>query len=194
MTKILVVDDDLVVLATINLGLRRAGYEVFQVDGGEPALGIARRERPDLALLDISMPGLNGIEVARVLKREIKVPFIFLTALSDKDIVAEAAQTGALGYLVKPLEISRIVPAIELALMRADEFSKLTQENFDLNEALNRNREIDVAIGIVMERHHLSRADAFEAMRRYARSHRCKIIELGDRLINGERINLALKN
>jgi response regulator NasT len=78
--------------------------------------------------------------------------------------------------------------------MRADEFSKLTQENFDLNEALNRNREIDVAIGIVMERHHLSRADAFEAMRRYARSHRCKIIELGDRLINGERINLALKN
>lgn len=186
MSKILVVDDDLVVLATVGLGLRQAGYQVLQVDSGELVIQICRREKPDLAILDMRMPGMSGIEVAEVLRKETQVPFIFLSAFSDEEIVRAAAETGALGYLVKPIEISRLVPAIEVALARAEEFGKLEQDKANLAEALERNRDIDVAIGLVMQRHHLDRAAAFESLRSYARSQRCKITEVAQWLIDGE--------
>jgi response regulator NasT len=191
MAKILVVDDDLVVLATVSMGLRQAGYQVQQVDSGELAVQICRRDKPDLAILDMRMPGMSGIEVAEVLKRETRVPFIFLSAFSDEEIVRAAAEKGALGYLVKPIEISRMVPAIEIALARAEQFEKLEQDKANLADALDRNREIDVAIGMVMHRHHLGRAAAFESLRNYSRSRRCKIAEVARRLIDGENIPLG---
>jgi response regulator NasT len=186
MSKILVVDDDLVVLATVSLGLREAGYHVLQVDSGELAIQVCRREKPDLAILDMRMPGMSGIDVGRVLKKEIGIPFIFLSAFSDKDTIDAAAETGALGYLVKPLEISRIVPAIEMALARAEDMATLEKGHSNLSTALGHNREIDIAVGLAMARHHLNRTDAFEALRTYARSHRCKIAEVAQQIINGE--------
>lgn len=191
MSKILVVDDDLVVLATVSMGLRQAGYQVLQVDSGELAVQICRREEPDLAILDMRMPGMSGIEVAQVLKKETRTPVVFLSAFCDEDIVQAAAETGALGYLVKPIEISRLVPAIEVALARAEEFGKLEQDKANLSDALDRNREIDVAIGLVMQRYHLDRAAAFELLRTYSRKRCCKIRETAQRLIGGEDIALS---
>lgn len=193
MSKILVVDDDLVVLATISMALRRAGYQVVQADCGERAIEAARSEKPDLAILDMRMPGMCGIDVAEVLKKEKLVPFIFLSAFSDKEIVQDASAAGALGYVVKPIEISRLVPAIEVALARADEFEKLEQDKSNLSDALERNRETDVAIGLVMQRYHLERAAAFEFLRDYSRGRRCKIKETAQRLINGEELSLAIE-
>lgn len=188
MAKILVVDDDLMVLATISLGLRKAGYDVTHVGSGLSAIQMVRRERPDLVVLDIRMPGLNGIETAKVLKAEFNVPFIFLTAFSDQDMVQEAVLAGGLGYLVKPIEIARIVPAVEVALVRAQEFAQLELDNTDLSAALERNREIDVALGLLMGRSRLCRADAFESLCRYARNHRYRIADVAQRLIVGEDI------
>ena len=113
MQKILVVDDDLVVLATISMGLRQAGYQVLQVDSGELAVQICKREAPELAILDIRMPGMSGFEVAEILRKKSKTPFIFLSAYSDEESVKSAKELGALGYLVKPVEIKHLVPAIE---------------------------------------------------------------------------------
>lgn len=186
MTKVMVVDDDLVVLATICTGLRHAGYEVLQVDSGELAIQICHREKPDLAILDVCMPGMSGIEVAQALKQEGGPPFIFLSAFNDEEIVQTAAKTGALGYLVKPVKIARIVPAIEIALARAEELDKLALNNTNLLQALEHNREIDLAVGLIMGRHRLDRATAFEVLRTYARNQRCKIAEVAKRMLSSE--------
>ena len=192
MKKILVVDDDLVVLATLSMGLKQAGYQVYQASDGATAIQTEHNESPDLAILDMRMPGMNGLEVAKVFREQGRTPFIFLSAFNDDEVVRAAAEAGALGYLVKPVEISRIVPAIEVAMVRHDELSKVTNNSLNLMDSLNKNREIDVAIGLIMERHGLDRAGAFEAIREYARFNRCKAFSVAQRLIDGERIDLKL--
>lgn len=192
MNKILIVDDDLVVLATLNMGLQRAGYQVFQADNGELALQLAQSEKPGLAILDMRMPGMNGLELARRLRESSKTPFIFLSAFNDEGIVKSAADAGALGYLVKPIEVARIVPAIEVALVRSDEFAQLELKSSNLADALHSNREIDIALGLLMERYRTDRAHAFAVLRNYARNQRCKVISVAQRLISGERIDFDL--
>lgn len=188
MTNILVVDDDLVILATLSMGLQRAGYRVLQADNGQAALQLDRTVRPDLAILDMRMPGMSGLDVAKAISETTRTPFIFLSAFNDDAIVREAVEAGALGYLVKPVEIARIVPSIEVALARADELSALEKQKANLAEALDSSREIDVAIGLLMERKRIDRAGAFGLMRSYARSQRCKVAEVAQRLVAGERI------
>lgn len=185
MTKVLVVDDELLVLATTSMGLEQIGYDVFQADNGARALQICQQEKPDLVLLDIRMPNMSGIDVAKVLS-ELNIPFIFLSAFSDEEMIESAKAVGAIGYLVKPLEISRIVPAIEVALVRADDHFKADQTIDNLTTVLVSNREIDVAIGILMERYRIARVTAFESIRRYARVNRMKVVVLAKALINGE--------
>ena len=184
MTKILLVDDDLLILATISLGLRQKGYEVIQTDDSSSALTIIREQKPDLVILDIRMPNLSGIDLAKTFMTE-KIHFIFLTAYSDEEMINSAAATGALGYLVKPLEIAQMVPAIEIALARADEFDKTNESLENITNALEKNREIDIAIGIIMERHHIIRAQAFEKIRTFSRSRRIKIVDVAKGFISG---------
>ena len=103
MAKILVADDDRVVLLTLAEGLREAGFEVIEARDGLQALALCRSEAPDLALLDIRMPGLDGLELARRLRDETRVPFLFFSAYGDEEFVRRAVEIGALGYLIKPL-------------------------------------------------------------------------------------------
>lgn len=192
MPKILVVDDDLAVLATISLGLRRAGYHVFQVDSGLPAIQICRREKPDLAILDMNLPDITGLQVAQTIHSETSTPFIFLSAHSDEGLVKAAVEVGALGYLVKPVEVARIVPAIEVALKRADEIVQLRLGNANLGDESMLQRETDMAIGLIMERYQLDRAAAFDVLRANARGHPGGIAGLAQRLIEGEKITLTM--
>lgn len=185
MTKILVVDDDILALATVSMGLEEVGYEVMKANTGAMALQLCQSDKPDLALLDISMPVMSGFDVGKALSVQ-GIPFIFLTAYSDDEMVQTAASSGAFGYLVKPIEIARIIPAIEVVLLRAEgqSNSKKTIEN--LNHALEKNREIDIAIGLLMERYQLNRTAAFEHLRSYARTNRLKIIGVAQALVAGE--------
>ena len=112
---ILVVDDNRLVLATLTDGLSQAGYRVIDADNGDDAILLAREHRPDLALLDIRMEGKSGFDVARYLRTECRMPFMFLSAFSDEETVARVEALGAVAYLVKPLDIRRIVPAVEAA-------------------------------------------------------------------------------
>jgi CheY-like chemotaxis protein len=114
--KILVVDDDRLVLATLTHGLASAGYEVIDADNGDDAILLARQHRPDLALLDIRMEGMSGFDVAAYLRESLQTPFMFLSAFSDEATVAQVKALGAVAYLVKPLDIGQIVPSVEAAL------------------------------------------------------------------------------
>ena len=116
--KILVVDDDRLVLATLTHGLAQAGYEVIDADNGDDAILLARQHRPELALLDIRMEGKSGFDVAAYLRDYCQIPFMFLSAFSDPDTVAQVAALGAVAYLVKPLDVGQIVPTVEAAFER----------------------------------------------------------------------------
>jgi two-component system, response regulator PdtaR len=187
---ILVVDDDRLVLASIGRGLRDAGYRVSVAGNGEDGLEIAARDRPDLALLDVRMPGMDGIQLGALLARQADIPFIYLSAYGQSDIVQQAAAHGALGYLVKPLDIPQILPSIETALQRAAEREKLRTSEANLTSALTGKRETDLAIGLLMERRRLDREQAFDLLRNHARSERRTIVDAARELVGSvEKLN-----
>jgi response regulator NasT len=117
--RLLVVDDDRLVLATLVQGLEDAGYEVLDADNGDDAILLARRHRPDLALLDIRMDGLSGFDVAAYLREHLHIPFVFLSAFNDAATLAQIQALGALASLVKPLDMGQILPAVASAHARA---------------------------------------------------------------------------
>ncbi|TAN51334.1 MAG: response regulator [Methylococcaceae bacterium] len=185
MKKLLVVDDDMVVLATLTLGLRRQGYVVRDCQSSLEALEVCKSEPPDLAILDIRMPDIDGVQLGSVLAR-MNIPFLYLSAYADEELVKNAVETGALGYLVKPLEVAGLVPSIKAALRRAEDLAKIKQSNANLALALDSSREIDVAIGLLMGRFGFSRQESFEVLRRYARKQRLKLPEVAAAFIAGE--------
>jgi AmiR/NasT family two-component response regulator len=189
--RILVVDDDRLILHTLAAGLRDAGYEVIAADEGESALRLCQEARPDLALLDIRLPGMSGPRIAEQLQQLGTVPIMFLSAYSDADLVESAVAAGALGYLVKPLDVVQIIPSIEAALARAADISSLKQAEANLSRALDSSRATSVAIGLIMERYRLSPEDAFEMLRSYARGRREKVAEAAARIVEaGAEIDL----
>lgn len=182
--NILVVDDDRLVLSTLAEGLRLAGYRVTAATSGDDALLIAMNEAPDLALLDVRVSGMDGIELSRQLRDQAGVPSLYLSADRDQDMVKRAAEEGALGYLVKPVEIEQIVPSIEVALARAGEVRNLRKTAEQLNTALASSREISMAVGLLMMHDRLSCDQAFELLRGRARSQRQTVRELAVELLN----------
>lgn len=182
-TRVLVVDDDRLVLVTLAKGLRQWGYDVAEASSGETGLKLALETNPDVILLDVNMPRMSGLEVAKSLRAQTMIPFIFLTAYGDAGIVKQAAEHGAMGYLVKPVDISQIVPAIEAAHARGKELGQLRETEAQLSTALANSRETSIAIGILMEREHLDRHSAFDVLRDYARSQRRKIKDVAEELI-----------
>lgn len=164
---ILVVDDDRLVLATLVAGLRQAGFEVIEADNGDDAILLARKFKPRLAILDMRMQGKSGMDVARYLAANTDTGFMFLSAFGDADIVEEATRMGALGYLVKPLDVRQIVPAVRAALGRWQEIKAVSAP---VEAAGTPGRDENIAIGILMERLRLDHDRAFEALRTQARS------------------------
>lgn len=189
--RILVVDDDRLILHTLAAGLRDAGYEVMAADEGELALRLCQEMRPDLALLDICLPGMSGSRIAEQLQQQGATPIIFLSAYSDAILVEQAVAAGALGYLVKPLDVVQIIPSIEAVLARAAEISSLKRTEANLSRALGSSRATSVAVGLIMERYRLNSERAFEMLRSYARSHREKVAEAAARIVEaGAEIDL----
>ena len=137
--RILVLDDDRLVLATVVHGLVQAGYDVIDADNGDDAILLAREHRPELALLDIRMEGKTGFDVAEYLRDVCRIPFMFLSAFSDEGTAAKVQALGAVAYLVKPLDIHQIVPAVEAAFsnLRSRSAATLAHSADDRTEASN---------------------------------------------------------
>ena len=185
--QLLVVDDDRLVLSLMASGLTDAGYEVTTADSAEDAEAwLASGERPDLAILDVRMPGQGGLYLAQRLRELDHVPFMMLSAYSEAQIVEKATQCGALGYAVKPLDIPQLIPAVEAALARANELQGLRETRQQLQRALDAERNISVATGIFMMKHRLPRQEAIGLLRDTARSQRRKLADVADDVV-GER-------
>lgn len=180
---LLLADDDAPSLRLLSLCLKSAGYATIETRSGQEAVQLAIEKQPDLAILDINMPGMNGTEAARLIRRETDVPFIFLSAHDESAIVRQAVEEGALGYLVKPIELPRIVPTVQTALSRANELHRLRESEANLATALSVGRETSIAIGLIMERYRLDQNAAFEALRAKARAQRRKIADLAEEIV-----------
>ena len=188
---ILVVDDDRLIVATLKLGLEKAGYRVLEATSGEAAMSLAESTPADLALLDIRMPGMSGIELAALLDEQFQIPAVFLSAYNEHDVVDTAVRQGALGYLVKPLDVGQVLPTVGAALERAGELRQLRAQEDRLQKAVMSNRTTGTAVGVIMERQRLNATEAFEVLRRTARSQRRKIADVAQEIIAAaELVNL----
>ena len=187
--KILVVDDDRLVLATLTFGLAQAGFEVIDADNGDDAILLARQHRPELALLDIRMEGLSGFDVAAYLREYLQIPFMFLSAFSDEETVAKVKALGAVAYLVKPLDIHQIVPAVEAAFANrvphAPTPTAAPQPELEQLAA--------IAIGVLMHRYSLSRAEAFARLHKLADAEGRSLADQSLRLIDAVELLASVK-
>lgn len=180
----MMVDDDRLVLATIAGGLEDAGYELSTAESAESAEAIlVAGARPDLVILDVRMPGNGGLHLAQRLRALDHIPFIMLSAYSDPEIVKQATQCGALGFAVKPLDIVQLIPTIEAALERAAELRILRRTSQQLQQALDAERDINVAVGITMMEFRIKRGAAFALLRESARKQRCKLAVMAEAVV-----------
>ncbi|MES2325082.1 MAG: response regulator [Pseudomonadota bacterium] len=184
--RILIVDDDPHLLQFLTEVIGHAGYDTLTANSGEAALAQVAKGEPDMALLDITMPGMSGLELAAQLKASSSVPFMFLSAVDDAESARQAAAHGAVGYLVKPVDAAHLMPAFEAGLARADDIRQLRRTETNLNAALAAGRETSLAVGLLMGKFQTDRNTAFEVLRDHARSSRRKINEVADQLLAAE--------
>jgi response regulator NasT len=182
-SKILLVDDDRLVLSTISRSLERLGYEVIGASTAEQTLRMCEEQSPDLVILDIRMPGMSGIDAAARIRQIDDIPVIFLSGFSDREIVSQAVQQGGLAYLVKPLHEQQLGPAVEAALARAGDLRALRESEKGLNQALSGARAISIATGLLMERANLTSDAAYEHLRQYARARQTKLSDLAQEAV-----------
>ena len=170
--KILVVDDDRLVLATLSHGLKQAGFEVIDADNGDDAILLARQHRPDLALLDIRMEGKSGFDVAAYLRAYCPIPFIFLSAFADQATIDQVDALGAVAYLVKPLDIGQIVPTIEAALgsrsAGSASASRVAGPPPVGSDSVATSTVVAMAAGVLMHRHSIARGPALVRLQQAA--------------------------
>jgi response regulator NasT len=185
--RVLLAEDEALIRLDLKELLEEEGYEVVGEAGdGEAAVRLARDLRPDLIVLDIKMPGLDGLSAAERIAEEHIAPVLILTAFSQKDLVDRAAQARAMGYLVKPFQKGDVVPAIELAVARYGEMVALEEEVTDLEERLETRKLVDRAKGILMDRYGMREADAFRFLQKGAMDGRLRMSEVARRVLEGE--------
>jgi response regulator NasT len=165
--RVLVAEDETIIRLDLKDLLERSGFKVCaEARDGEEAVALARSERPDVAIMDVKMPKLDGIEAARRILDERPIPIVMLTAYGQDELVQRAAEAGVFGYLVKPFREQDLLPAIRTARARHEELAALREEAESLAEALAARKAIERAKGLLMSKENLSEQDAFERLRK----------------------------
>ena len=184
--RVVIAEDEAIIRLDLKETLEEEGYEVVGETGrGDTALELVRSLRPDLAILDIKMPGMTGLEVAQVVNSEKICGVLILTAFSQREVVEQARDAGALAYLVKPYQKSDLIPAIEVAIGRFRELSALAGEVGRLEDQLETRKVMDRAKGVLMDECGLSENDAFTFIQRGAMSQRARMRDIADQIIAG---------
>jgi response regulator NasT len=186
-TRVLIAEDEAIIRLDLRETLEEEGYEVVGETGrGDEAVRLAHELRPDLAILDIKMPGLDGLSAARHIAGERLAAVLILTAFSQRDLVEQARDAGAMSYIVKPFQKSDLIPAIEVALGRHAELTTLESEVGDLAERLEARKQIDRAKGKLMDGHGLNEQDAWVFLRTEAMNRRCRVHEVAALVVAGD--------
>ncbi len=185
-TTVVIAEDEAIIRLDLAETLVEEGYEVVgEANRGDDAVELVRELRPDVAVLDIKMPGLDGLSAAREIAAERLAAVVILTAFSQRELVERARDAGALAYLVKPFQRSELVPAIELALARFTELRDLAEQSESLSRQLETRKVVDRAKGLLMDTHGLTEADAFAFIQRSAMSGRTTMGQVAEQILAG---------
>ena len=184
--RVVVAEDEAIIRLDLVETLRAEGYDVVADTGrGDEAVELVAEHRPDVAILDVKMPGLDGIEATKAIAAERRAAVVILTAFSQRDLVEAATEAGAMSYLVKPYEPDDLVPAVELALARFREFRALEGQVADLADRLEVRKLVDRAKGKLMDDHQMSEQDAFSFIQSAAMSQRRTMRDVSGDILAG---------
>jgi two-component system, response regulator PdtaR len=193
-TRIVIADDESIIRMDLREILTQLGYDVVgEAADGRAAVELTEKLRPDLVILDIKMPGIDGIDAAEQISSTGIAPVVLLTAYSEQSLVGRAKQAGVTGYLVKPFRESELMPAVELALARFRNLRELQSEVGDLKEALESRKLVERAKGILMEVHGLSESEAFNRIRRTSMDTRKSMREVADAILLTHQVETRTK-
>lgn len=188
-TRIVIADDESLIRMDLREMLTNLGYLVVgDVGDGRSAVNLAKELRPDIVIMDIKMPDMDGIEAARILTEERIAPVLLLSAYSQQELVAKARDAGVAGYLVKPFRESDLTPAIEVALSRFTEFRTLEREVGDLRETLETRKIVERAKGILMDNQNLNEAEAFRRIQKMSMNNRKPMRAVAEAIILAHQI------
>ena len=185
--RVVIAEDEAIIRLDLKETLEEEGYEVVaETSRGDEAVSLVREHNPDLAILDIKMPGMDGLAAAREITSERRAAVLILTAFSQRNLIEEARDAGALAYLVKPFQKSELVPAIEVALGRHKEMQALAEQAKNLEELLENRKWVDRAKGMLMDKFGMSENDAFTFIRTTAMQERKTMREVAQSILSGE--------
>ena len=186
--RVVVAEDEAIIRLDLVEILADVGYDVVGDCGrGDEALQLVHELEPDVVILDIKMPGMDGLTVARKISEEQLAAVLILTAFSQQDLVAEASDSGAMAYLVKPFERTELLPAVEVALARFKQMKALADDVRNLEERLESRKLLDRAKGMLMDERGMSESDAFSFIQKTAMSERRPMREIAEELLEGTR-------
>jgi two-component system, response regulator PdtaR len=183
-TRIIIAEDDTLIRMDLKEELQKQGYLVVgDVGDGESAINLTRELRPDLVVMDIRMPQMDGIAAAEVLTRETLAPVVLLTAFSDQELIDRAKDAGVVHYLTKPWRQSDIKPAIEVALSRFQEYRTLESKVKDLEERLATRKVVEQAKGLLMQKQGLTEQEAFRRIQKLSMNNRKSMREVAEAIL-----------
>jgi len=189
-TRLILAEDDTVIRMDLKEELQRQGYLVVgDVGDGESAVNLARELRPDLVVMDIRMPQMDGITAAEILTRENVAPVLLLTAYSDTELIERARNAGVVHYVTKPWRQSDLQPAIEIALSRFREYRSLEGKVKNLEDQLATRKVVERAKGVLMEKYKLSEQEAFRRIQKLSMNNRKSMREVADAILLAEELN-----
>lgn len=182
--KIIVADDEALIRLDLKEMLADAGHEIIaEASNGQEAVNLAEELHPDLVIMDVKMPVMDGIQAASMIAEKDIAPVILLTAYSQQDIVAKATEAGVIAYLVKPIREEQLFPAMEVAVNRFNEWKKLSQELDELKESLETRKLVDRAKGILMAAHGFTEQEAYRKMQQFSMAKRITLKKLAESII-----------
>ncbi len=182
--RIIIADNESIIRMDLRELLIEAGHEVVAEAGdGRKAVELVRRHRPDLVIMDIKMPEMDGLTAARIISDEKIAPVLLLTAYSQREIVDKAKESGVLAYLVKPVKEENLFPAMEIAMSRFREFLSMEQELEELKTSLEARKLLDRAKGVLMDVHGLTESEAYRRIQQYSMAKRKSIKEVAQAIV-----------
>ena len=185
--RVVIAEDEAIIRLDLKETLEEEGYEVVGETGrGDEAVALVKDRQPDLAILDVKMPGMDGLTAAAQISADKQAAVLILTAFSQRDLIEKARDAGALAYLVKPFQKSELIPAVEVALGRFQEMKALADENLSLAEQLETRKLVDRAKGRLMDQHGMSENDAFRFLQKTAMDTRATLKSVATEVIDGK--------
>ncbi len=184
--RVVIAEDEAIIRLDLKETLEAEGYDVVGDTGrGDDAVRLVRELQPDVAILDIKMPGLDGIETAREISQERGAAVVILTAFSQRDLIEKARDAGVLAYLIKPFQSSELVPAVEIALARHREYQAISDQVDQLEDRLEVRKLVDRAKGKLIDDQQLSESDAFDFIQKTAMAERKPMREMAQEVLDG---------